>query len=229
MAGSKAGGARLSDTVESTLEARIRAGAPAPGERLPTEQQIGAEFGVSRTVVREAVARLRARGMVEARQGSGLFVAAADPHGLAGRDRIPAVLDVLELRMAVEIEAAALAARRRSPAQDMRIREAARDMGLAIERGEQATDADFAFHHAVAEATNNRVFVEFLDGLGARTIPRAHLGPPAAPDQDYLRKVQAEHVAVMRAIAEQDADAAREAMRAHLQESQRRYRAFLPP
>lgn len=229
----RASGVTLVATVEQELERRIRKGPLKPGDRLPTEQGLIDDLGVSRTVVREAVARLQARGMVEVRHGAGVFVAKADKTASMNRvvadlSQVATVLDVLEIRLAVEVEAAALAAMRRSPSQEMRIREAFQAIGAAIKRGEQATEADFAFHRAIAEATNNRIFVEFLEGLGQRSIPRAQLKVPRRPDAAYLQKVQREHAAVLEAIVAAAPDKARDAMRRHLQESQRRYRAMLP-
>jgi DNA-binding FadR family transcriptional regulator len=231
--GRRAAGVTLVATVERELERRIRKGPLKPGDRLPTEQGLIDDLGVSRTVVREAVARLQARGMVEVRHGAGVFVAKPDKSTSVNRvvadlSQVATVLDVLEIRLAVEVEAAALAAARRTPSQEMRIREAFQAIGAAIKRGEQATEADFAFHRAIAEATNNRIFVEFLQGLGQRSIPRAQVRAARRPDAAYLQKVQQEHAAVLEAIAAGAPDKARDAMRRHLQESQKRYRALLP-
>lgn len=229
----RAGGITLVASVEQELERRIRKGPLKAGDRLPTEQGLIGDLGVSRTVVREAVARLQARGMVEVRHGAGVFVAEAGRRAslnkvVADLSQVSTVLDVLEIRLAVEVEAAALAAARRTPSQEARIREAFQAIAASIKRGEQATEADFAFHRAVAEATNNRIFVEFLEGLGQRSIPRAQVSASRRPDTAYLQKVQQEHAAVVEAIASADADRARNAMRRHLQESQKRYRALLP-
>ena len=231
--GRRTAGVTLVATVEQELERRIRKGPLKAGDRLPTEQVLIDDLGVSRTVVREAVARLQARGMVEVRHGAGVFVAKADKSTSVNRvvadlSQVATVLDVLEIRRAVEVEAAARAAARRTPSQEMRIREAFQAIGAAIKRGEQATEADFAFHRAIAEATNNRIFVEFLEGLGQRSIPRAQVPALRRPDAAYLQKVQQEHAAVLEAIAAGAADKARDAMRRHLQESQKRYRALLP-
>src|SRR5262249_28751625 len=110
----------LSGAVVERIAGEIRSGRLAPGSRLPTAQEVMAAMGVSRTVVREAVAALRAEGLVRTRQGSGAFVAAdasrvafrIDPDGLSS---IADVLEVMELRLAIEVEAAALAAERTTP------------------------------------------------------------------------------------------------------------------
>jgi DNA-binding FadR family transcriptional regulator len=211
----------------------ILSGAVPVGKKLPGELALAAGHGVSRTVVREAIAALRADGLVEARQGAGVFVTAREPPARAFQrldpSRISSVIEMLELRAAVEIEAAALASERRSPAQAEAIREASDAIAARIAAGEPTTDADFAFHLAIAEATNNARFPEFLRMIGARLIPRRALreeGGEAAP-ADYLAQIQNEHRAIAEAIAARDEAAAREGMRVHLKGSQSRYRALL--
>ena len=119
------------------IAGEIRSGRLAPGARLPTELELMAAMGVSRTVVREAVAALRAEGLVTTRQGSGAFVAAdasrvpfrIDPDGLSS---IADVLEVMELRLAIEVEAAALAAERITPERLAPIARALRAIEAAI-------------------------------------------------------------------------------------------------
>jgi len=110
----------LAVTVAQQLLERIESGAYATGERLPSQEVLCQEFAVSRTVIREAVASLRQSGHVVVRQGAGVFVAQALPSALpfgsfAVRD-VNTAIHILELRIAVEIEQAALAAERRTPA-----------------------------------------------------------------------------------------------------------------
>ncbi|MBZ0228129.1 MAG: FadR family transcriptional regulator, partial [Bauldia sp.] len=150
----------LTSELASRLSEEIVAGKLAPGTRLPTEHELMRSFGVSRTVVREAIAALRSEGLVETRQGSGAFVAAdsrrrpfrIDPEGL---ESVEQVLDVLELRICVEVEAAGLAAERRSKADIARITEICGAFGRAIETGDEAADLDFDFHAAIGAATRN--------------------------------------------------------------------------
>lgn len=224
---------RLPQDLIEALGRSIATGEFGPGDRIPTEAQLVEHYGVSRTVVREAVAALRASGLVEARQGSGVFVTGVQanfglsglPGGSAG---LVAILDLLELRAPLEIEAAGLAAMRRTSGQELAIRLAYDELGGAIARGESAPEKDFDFHLAIAEATNNRNFVEVLTFLGKQTIPRTRFGGGApGMDRSYLEGVQSEHARIMAAIAGQDAAAAREGMRAHLIGSQSRYRTLL--
>ena len=194
------------------LRQRITEGQLKPGERIPTEQALVGEFGVSRTVVREAIAGLRADGLVEARQGAGVFVlepvqvAPGLPRFDGGLDRISSIIEALELRTGVEIEGAMLAASRSSPAQQMRIREAFDAFAAAVERGEGAEDADYAFHLSIADATNNELFREFLESLGKRTIPRGQIGDLGVVPADYLRRICTEHRNIADAICTGDAE-----------------------
>ncbi|MFT3956691.1 MAG: FadR/GntR family transcriptional regulator [Piscinibacter sp.] len=217
------------------LGERIRDGRLAPGDKLPTEAAVMAEFGVSRTVVREAISKLQAGGLVETRHGIGTFVVGVgdgsafriEPQQLGTlRD----VIAVLELRIGIESEAAGLAAMRRSDANLAAMRAAVAAFAAAVEEGRDAVAADFQFHSEIARATQNEHFAGLMATLGAQIIPRARLEPADAIDpqrQAYLRRVNAEHESIVDAIAAQDAEAARAAMRTHLANSrERRRRAF---
>jgi DNA-binding FadR family transcriptional regulator len=167
----------LTRELVERLSAEIISGKLTPGERLPTEQEMVAAMGVSRTVVREAVAALRAEGLVVTRQGVGAFVTSdvqrrpfrIDPDGLRS---IGEVLNVMELRTGIEIESAGLAAERGNAAQVKRIGKALDAFDRALERGESAIDQDVTFHRAIAAATANPQFARFLEFLGRFIIPR---------------------------------------------------------
>ena len=221
----------LAEQVMARLVADIRSGRLGPGARLPTEQALTAALGVSRTVVREAVAALRADGLVVTRRGSGAYV--ADPS--AGPFRIAApkataladVLEVMELRLAVEVEAAALAAERASRRQIATIRSAWRAIDVALNRGEGAVAEDFTFHRTIAEATGNRQFPRFLAFLGSHVIPRQSVRlsvDTPAERRAYLERIQHEHSRIVSGISNQDSAEARRAMREHLTRSLERYR-----
>ena len=217
---------------------RLRDGAIAQGARLPTEAQIMAEYGVSRTVVREALSKLSASGLVHTRHGIGSFASglgegAASPLLRIGPEQVATLRDVvavLELRIGIETEAAALAAQRRS-AQDLaEMRAALQAFDAANAQGRDAVGADFQFHLAVAKATQNPHFAELLGSLGTTIIPRARLEPATAgvalsdERQTYLRRVNSEHESIADAIANQDPEGARAAMRTHLANSRERRR-----
>lgn len=228
--------ANLAEQIAGALRKRLRSGALRPGDRLPTEMELSQTHGVSRTVVREAIAALRSDGLVVARQGSGVFVAetpAADPRQspfVFEPERLSSVIEVLELRAAVESEAAALAAERRSPAELAKIRECHQAFGEAVARGDQAERQDMDLHLSIFESTHNRQFVEFFQFLGSKTIPRSQalrrLGTEGAAD-DFLRRINQEHAAIVEAVADRDPSRAREAMNAHLKGSQERYARLL--
>lgn len=232
---------RLSDTarirpsrvteIVAALRARIDSGQVQPGDKLPTEPQLSAEFGVSRTVIREAVAALRSDGLLQSRQGSGVFVLAPTrtERGMlteVDRSKLSSVLSLLELRIAVETEAAALAAQRCSPDQEEAMLAALAHLRAEVQAGKNAVEADFAFHKSIAAASGNPRFVDMLTMFGEALIPRSRVGDAAQTDPDYLSALDGEHVAVVQAIQNRDPEAARRAMRDHLTHSQRRYRAM---
>ncbi len=225
---------RTGEVVER-LAAEIGSGRLGPGARLPTEQELTAALGVSRTVVREAVAVLRAEGLVETRQGVGAFVVRdvqrrpfrIDPDEL---DSIGEVLQIMELRTGVEVEAAGIAAERNNPVARSRMAKALAAIDAAIARGEAAIGEDFAFHQAIAEATGNPHFMRFLEFLGRFLIPRqsVRVGLGSAQRQrTYLQRIQKEHRAIASAIGAGEVAAARRAMRRHLHGSRQRYRRLM--
>ena len=139
-----------SELVASIGE-RIRDGRLSPGDKLPTEAAIMTEFAVSRTVVREAISRLQASGLVETRHGIGTFVLGlGEPSGFRIAPEQVAtlheVIAMLELRIGVETEAAALAAQRRSEGDLQAMRVALAEVTAAVEAGRDAVEADFQFH-----------------------------------------------------------------------------------
>lgn len=222
----------LSDEVCNRLAGQITSGQLAAGAKLPSEQEMMTGMGVSRTVIREAVAALRARGLVVTRQGAGAFVNpdpsrqpySIDPEGLGSLD---GVIEVIELRMAVEAEAAALASERATEADLTDVRKAHEAMVAAIESGKRGIEEDLAFHRAIAAATQNNRFVEFLAYLGRLIIPRQSIRSfDGNPDsmRSYLRRIESEHELIMQAIEARSAKKAREAMRRHLLNSRERYR-----
>lgn len=226
---------KLADRLVAAIRDGIAEGRLAPGEQLPTEGRLCEQYGVSRTVVREAITRLAADGLVTARQGAGVFVNQR-PAGSVGAmvdeisGKVSMVLNVLEVRMAVEIESAGLAAQRRSASQEAEILEAYNAFETRLRSGEPTGAADFAFHRAIAAATNNPFYVEILDVLGRRTIPRdlvTTISSQLLQSAEYQQKLQDEHLAIMSAISDGDADSARDAMRKHLSASRRRYHGLL--
>jgi len=219
------------ELVES-LGDRIRDGRLALGDKLPTEAAIMAEFSVSRTVVREAISKLQASGLVETRHGIGTFVLGLGeaPGFKITPDQFSTLRDViavLELRIGVETEAAALASQRRTEANLKAMREALDAVAAAVDAGRDAVAADFQFHLEIARATQNSHFAELMGTLGSMIIPRARLAAMDSVNDErrqYLRRVNGEHESIYDAIVGQDPDGARAAMRTHLANSRERLR-----
>lgn len=225
----------LAEEAVEALAAPIHAGQLSPGDKLPTESAIMQQLGVSRTVVREAISRLQASGLVETRHGIGTFVAQPSEEALrislnAVNTAIDAVA-LLEVRIALEVEAAVLAAQRRTPEQLAAIRQAL-DRLIALESAgdtsvQSSIEADFAFHHSIAMATGNAYFPQYLAHLGKDSIPRSRLLIDNPSHQRYLYKLNQEHRLMYLAIQAQDPIAASEAARNHLVNSQLRLKRAL--
>jgi DNA-binding FadR family transcriptional regulator len=223
----------LTSAATAKLRKMIRSETFHAGKRLPPQHVLTERMGVSRSILREAVAALRAEGLLTSRRGSGVFVAetgAGSPFSIRTEDvaAVPGVVQVLELRAAVEIEAAGLAALRRTAAQAERISEALKRIDDAIPNGSDVK-LDFDFHLAVAEATRNPQFPRFMEFIGGFVIPRQRIRvevDPAAGRDAYLLMLQGEHRRIERAIRARDEVGARESMRLHLMGSARRYQRW---
>jgi GntR family transcriptional regulator, transcriptional repressor for pyruvate dehydrogenase complex len=224
----------LTADLAADLRMRIVDGVIQPGDKLPSENALISEFGVSRTVVRSALTRLQAEGLVETERGRGSFVLTPPPEGLqpgpGGRpvatleDRV----QLLEFRMGVESEAAALAALHRSERQLQAVRKALSDFTASAGHPAHALKADFAFHQAVAAASGNPFYSSCLASLGPTMIamPRARLLADAEHyASGHFNQVVHEHESVVTAIADGDPASSSAAMRTHLANSRRRLRA----
>lgn len=222
----------LAQDLVDRFEDRISRGDMPPGSRFPTEREVTDDFGVSRTVVREAFARLSARGLLVSRRGAGAFVAdhaqyrafQVAPEEVA---EIADLLKLLEMRRGFEMEMAELAAQRRGDT-DLA------DMEQALDLMEHSTDvdssvqADTLFHAAIARATRNDYFVRFTDFLGVRLVPSRRLylqGSEPKVHQSYARMINRDHRAIYDAILAQNPVAARRAACRHIDKSIDRYAA----
>jgi GntR family transcriptional repressor for pyruvate dehydrogenase complex len=190
------------------------------------------ELGVSRTVVREAISRLQNGRLVEARQGSGVFVLeqraapldlSVDRHGAAVPEMKAKVLHIVVVRRAVEVEAAGLAARHATPEQVEVMRSMLRGIDEAVDAGGDGVEEDLAFHRAIADASANPVLATTVGYLGEvlRTgmqVTRAN----EARRADFAADVRREHAAILAAVAAGDRAAARRSARVHLDNAARR-------
>jgi GntR family transcriptional regulator, transcriptional repressor for pyruvate dehydrogenase complex len=217
---------RLSDRLARRLMQQIEGGALKPGDRLPTEAQLAATHGVSRSVVREAVHQVKSRGLLRSRQGSGVYVELPSPHQALAFDAsvlesLEAVVQVVELRRVLEGEMAALAAQRITRTQLVGLRRALAAIDSASESGADAVAEDLSFHRAIGEATGNPQFSRMLAFLEQylREAMRVTRGNEAR-SADWMQQVRGEHRAIYDAIAAGDAAAARRAAVAHLQHAE---------
>lgn len=224
--------ATLSTQLTQELGARIARGEIKPGEKLPSEHELINAYGVSRTVVREAISSLKAKGMVATRQGVGAFVLQGTPAvtlhiAPANLAALGEMMDILELRIALEVEAAGLAAQRRSSEHLHVMRGLLDDMAHSTQQGGDGIEQDRLFHLELLRAVGNPHFSNLLEQLGTLAIPRAKLD---LFEQDgvartiYLQCIGLEHENIYRAVQDQDAAAARTAMRQHLSNSRERLR-----
>jgi GntR family transcriptional regulator, transcriptional repressor for pyruvate dehydrogenase complex len=219
----------LTGELVARLTASIISGQLPPGSQLPTEQEMIVATGVSRTVVREAVAALKANRLVITRQGVGAFVTEQVRRPFRvdfdARSTLREVLNVMELRTGIEVEAAGLATERASPAQVKKIADRFAAISTAIGRDENAVDQDFAFHCEIADSTGNPQFKRFLEYLGRFIIPRRTVWGRSTPPNKrvHLDVFQQEHEQILDAIRERAVTQARAAMQRHLVNSRGRY------
>jgi GntR family transcriptional regulator, transcriptional repressor for pyruvate dehydrogenase complex len=212
---------RLSDRLAARLMDQIERGGLKPGDRLPTEAQLAATHGVSRSVVREAVHQVKSRGLLRSRQGSGVYVSAPPQNRSLAFDpkvmeSLQAVVQVVELRRVLEGEMAALAAERATRTQIAGLKRALAAIDAATDAGHLGLEEDFAFHRAIGEATGNPQFPRLLAFLEQYLLDamRVTKGNEARRD-DWMQQVRAEHRAIFDGIAARDPPAARSAAIEH--------------
>ena len=191
-----------------------------PGDKLPTENEMSKNFGVSRTVIREAIAQLRNEGMIETRQGVGAFVIdrptrhirlddrrRMDPHGFR---------DLFQLRVPLEIEAAGLAATYHNAEHLRLLDEALQRMSVTGDGAGDGIVADLDFHRTIAAATGNDYFVQFLGAVSDRILQTIVESRERIRLTEIVAIVNGEHTELRNAIAARDPVRARAAMRAHM-------------
>ena len=215
------GNKTLADQVTEALTSKIHNN--EFGDRqLPSEQAMAEAFGVSRTVIREAVSRLKAEGLIDTRQGRGAFVRRDRLDvpfriDLDSADLLTSLLHIIELRRGLDAEIAYLAASRRKRDQLAAIKRALADIDRASKAGHDAAAEDLAFHLSIARATGNPLFLELLRFLNqflyvAIRVTRAN------EDQrlEYSEQTRVEHIAIASAIERQDPEAAATAAKTHM-------------
>lgn len=213
---------RLSMTQQLVVDLtqQILAGELPAGSKLPTEQVIIKERGVSRTVVREAMSRLQAEGLVETRHGIGTFVVdTARPGDFQGSKHVKGgsydALAVIELRLSLEVEAAGIAAQRATPEQLVAMREALDAANAFDATDDESARVDFEFHLQIAQCTGNSFFIDAMAHVGNSLIAVVQQAGPAVTGENRASVVR-EREQIYAALARRDAEAARASMRLHL-------------
>ncbi len=210
----------LTDQIAEVLRERVVSGNLATGDRLPSEQQLAEAFEVSRTVIREAIARLRVEGLITTRQGIGAFVSSGQPlpHLEAtDLDASKRVGFVFELRWVMEPGLVELAARRRTAKQLEKIEAAQAAFELSVTAEHDGVEADLAFHRSIAEASGNPLFMSLIDftQVTLRESLQVSHASMAKVKGSFVR-VRQEHEAILVAIRDRDEAAARRAAANHL-------------
>lgn len=208
----------LADQAAEVLLARVRSGEWQLGAKLPGETTLGPQLGVGRSTVREAIRQLVGRGVLSSRQGAGVFVTALDvPEGWDAVLRRSDIIAVIEARSAIESEAAALAAERRTPTELRAIRRALRERAGNRSVIEDHVDTDIAFHRSIVAAAHNPILLELFDSFTPRLrqamieMLRIRPGFTGGSDED-----QASHEQLAEAIANRESEVAATLSRSHL-------------
>ena len=210
---------KLYEEIAERMLSQIQDGTLRPGDRLKPERALAEEYGVSRTAIREALRSLEMMGCVESRVGEGTFIKApslsniVDPFSILVAQNGQLGGDLIEVRLILETEISALAARRRTESQLVALEATIEDMQQDIEEGGKGIAADERFHGILAEAAGNQALSTMLDmcaGMLSRTRPltQSIKGVP--------RMALKDHAAICEAVREQDEKAARRLMRIHL-------------
>ncbi|MCG7601979.1 FadR family transcriptional regulator [Halomonas sp. McH1-25] len=221
-------GQRLSAKVAATLEREIREGCYPPNSKLPTEAHLMARFGISRTVIREAIAELRRANLVYTQQGSGTYIAATLPPRpvfslTADEVDLHELRLIYQMRREIEAGAAAQAAIHANQSQRHDIALALDRLANSLPSKKDSVAYDLALHQAIASATGNHFFCEFIDFFYNRmSVAIATARRHSAQDAKLEQIVQVEHQNIVEAILSAEPEEARAAMRLHLTNASRR-------
>jgi DNA-binding FadR family transcriptional regulator len=218
---------RLADRAYTAIVRIINDEELAVGDRLPSEARLAETFGMSRTIVREALARLASDGITEARRGAGSYVKRRPSERLGTHmpmDELAKTLGTYEVRFVLEAETARLAALRRSSEQMETIEQALAALRAALLSDAPAHDEDWVLHRAIVEATGNSAFIPVFDHLKDEVmhILRAGVDISRSRPPEVIGAMMEEHDAVVEAIRGRDPDGAALAMRWHLSQGRKR-------
>lgn len=222
----------LADEVAGELRRRVLAGEFAPGARLPTGSELSAAYGVSMSVVREAMSRLKHDGLIISVQGVGAFVARqvrTPTFRLDTDNRQPGLARIFELRRAVESEAAALAAQRRTDEHLQRLRGALDEMEQAVQLKHSGADADVRFHQIVADATGNPLFAEMYAFLATHIDLAIATARIHSALHGTWQQAHDEHLTIFQALEAGRPEPARQAILRHIDNAATRLGLAAPP
>jgi len=224
----------LPDEIAATLQAQMQRGELRPGERLPSERQLCERFGVSRSVVREALSQLKSDGIVQARRGSGAYVLERDQRQAfrmqqVAIDEHDSLAPVMELILTIEVAATRFAAMRRTPDDLKLIRRALIGMEYEIANDRLGDEQDFAFHQTIVAATHNPHFIALHAHLeqSARRMIRQARTHTKTYHASLIEAVQEEHQTIFDAVKAGNPDAAAQAAQTHLYNAARRLDIYL--
>ena len=217
----------LADRVYEQLLEMIVQGKFRVGEKLPTEHSLSEQMQVSRPILRQALKQLRSDDVIVSRQGSGSFVKRRPEEAILDFAPIGSIADIqrtFEFRAAIEGEAAYLCAQRRTDAEMAQIQAALLELDRCIKHNELGTDADAVFHEAICRASHNHYFAAARNSMKMNILTGINLTRNLSliKPQERLEMVQQEHRVIVKAIEEQNAEAARSAMRTHIDNARRR-------
>lgn len=215
----------LATTLVEKLREEIESGRLRVGDRFPTDGELGEAYGVSRTVVREATAVLRAHSLISTLRGRGSIVMARSPSppfsiSVEELKSVDSLIRVNELRISIEVESIALACQRRTDADLKNIECRLEDIDKAIADKEDYIAADVKFHMAIAEATHNEFFTRIFDSI--KTVSMASKFDHGNLDSEalsfvYSTVIQEDHRKIVAAIADADVDTAKRLIRRHIE------------
>lgn len=212
----------LPTQIAAKIGQEITAGGLKPGEKLPPETEMAKTFGVSRSVVREAIAQLRNEGMLDTRQGVGAFVLGRQNRPIIRLDSADLInpesfRSLFQLRIPLEVEAAGLAALHHTPADLKRLDDALAVMqGAETKWNDDGIAADLEFHNALSQCTQNEYYSLFLGFIAEKIISTISIARERVELEQIVDLTLREHTAVRDAVAARDMQGAREAMRAHI-------------
>lgn len=218
---------KLSDQIADFLISEINKGSLAPGEYLPSEAILSDQFSVSRTVIREALSKLKHDGLIESSQGSKARVVENGVKRVFRMEELePFNLEEMgylyEFRSILEGEASALAAKRRKTENIDELKTLLEKLDVAVEQGLDGTEDNVKFHKAVAKASQNPYITDFMGFLGGKIYELVQSDRKHSKHIGLPHNVQREHINIFKAIKEGNATKARKATITHLTNAAKR-------